>query len=409
MHATKCRFTFSNSIWNLQYHVQQSDISSTSAVCDTNFDFPSKDRMRRVFPSSRVFAECASQGNGIALDSTLLISLFVLIASLPLRAQSVSGQIFQLSKPTATSDLGSGLEIDARVFSFGRSLGQERRNTEAPAAIATSGNARIDPLSSRPFISFEKVRSEAEPSFEWSGCEEESQSSAGGKHPAEKDTSANDAGASSVFIARHHDRPDSNLDIYYRNRREFSLDVGWHPVNIPFIYDFAVGDSYNMTPLKYTLVPIVASLRWHVTNVGWKWIFRGNMDFTFSGALTLIPRGPETHYYSLDFGIRRNFVYRNWKVVPFFEQRGGAGFTNAKEPLGVQFAQGQNLTFTYNLGVGARYNIDSKYSFSAGMNYMHVSNGYLSEPAFYNYGINVYGPMFGLDVRLGKPHHNASQ
>jgi len=199
--------------------------------------------------------------------------------------------------------------------------------------------------------------------------------------------------------------PDRNLDIYYRNRREFSLDVGWHPVNIPFIYDFAVGDSYNMTPLKYTLVPIIASLRWHVTNVGWKWIFRGNMDFTFSGSITAIPRGPETHFYSFDFGIRRNFVYRNWKVVPFFEQRGGAGIINAKEPLGVLWSQGQNLTFTYNMGVGARYNIDSKYSFSAGMNYMHISNGYLSEPQFTNYGINVYGPMFGLDVRLGKPHH----
>src|SRR5579859_433650 len=204
-------------------------------------------------------------------------------------------------------------------------------------------------------------------------------------------------------------RPDRNLDIYYRNRREFSLDVGWHPVNIPFVYDFAVGDSYNMTPLKYTLVPVIASLRWHVTNVGWRWIFRGNMDFTFSASITAIPRGPETHYYSLDFGIRRNFVYRNWKVVPYFEQRGGAGLINAKEPVGVIWAQGQNLTFTYNMGAGIRYNFDSKYSFSAGMNYMHISNGYLSQPAFYNYGINVYGPMFGLDIRLGKHHHSASQ
>jgi len=212
-----------------------------------------------------------------------------------------------------------------------------------------------------------------------------------------------------ALIAQPHELPDRNLDIYYRNRREFSLEVGWHPVNIPFIYDFAVGGSYNMTPLKYTLVPIVASLRWHVTNVGWKGIFRGNMDFTFSGSITAIPRGPETHYYSFDFGIRRNFVYRNWKVVPFFEQRGGAGIINAKEPLGVLFAQGQNLTFTYNLGVGARYNINSKYSFSAGMNYMHISNGYLSQPQFYNYGINVYGPMFGFDMRLGKPRHHASE
>lgn len=219
-------------------------------------------------------------------------------------------------------------------------------------------------------------------------------------------SSLNEVKSSSDLAIAQRPR-DRNLDIYYRNRTEFSLDVGYHPTNIPFIYDFAVGDTYNMTPLKYTLVPIVASLRWHVTNVGWRWFLRGNMDFTFSGSITAIPRGPESHYYSLDFGIRRNFVYRNWKVVPFFEQRGGAGIINAKEPLGVQFAQGQNLTFTYNLGVGARYNINSKYSFSGGMNYMHISNGYLSEPAFTNYGINVYGPMFGFDMRLGKPHRSS--
>ena len=203
-------------------------------------------------------------------------------------------------------------------------------------------------------------------------------------------------------------RQDRNVDIYYRNRTDFSLDVGYHPVNIPFIYDFAVGDSYNRPPLNYTLVPIIASLRWQVTNVGWPWILRGNMDFTFSGSITAIPRGPETHYYAFMFGIRRNFVYPNWKVVPFFEQRGGAGMIDAKEPLGVLFAQGQNLTFTYSLGVGVRYNFDTKYALSAGVNYMHISNGYLSQPQFYNYGINVYGPMFGFDMRLGKPHR-ASQ
>lgn len=227
--------------------------------------------------------------------------------------------------------------------------------------------------------------------------------------PASPDDSTENSKATSPVFAQRHERPDSNLDIYYRNRLEFGLDVGWHPVNIPFVYDFAVGDAYNMTPLKYTLVPIIASLRWHVTNVGWRSVFRGNMDFTFSGSITPIPRGPETHYYSFMFGIRRNFVYRNWKAVPFFEERGGAGMIDAKEPLGVLWAQGQNLTFTYNMGAGLRYNLNSKYSFSAGMNYMHISNAYLSEPAFKNYGINVYGPMFGMDVRLGKPHHHASE
>ncbi len=204
-------------------------------------------------------------------------------------------------------------------------------------------------------------------------------------------------------------KPDFNREIYYKNKLEFSLESGWHPVNIPWVYDFLVGDSYNMTPLKYTLVPVLASLRWHVNDIGGPWILRGNFDFTFSGAVTLIPRGPETHYFVFIYGIRRNFVHRNWRVVPFFDQRGGAGFIDAKEPLGVQFAQGQNLTFTYMMGAGARYNFNPKYSISAGMNYMHISNGYLSEPKFTNYGINVYGPMFGIDVRLGKAHDDTSQ
>ena len=200
-----------------------------------------------------------------------------------------------------------------------------------------------------------------------------------------------------------------NQSVYHRNSLEFAFETGWHPINIPFIYDFAVGGGYHMTPLKYTLVPLIASLRWHVNNVGGPWIFRGNFDFTFSDSVTLIPRGPETYYFAFIFGIRRNFVHRNWKFVPYFEERGGIGYINAKEPLGVAYAQGQDLTFTYNIGSGVRYHFDSRYSVSAGMNYMHISNGYLSEPKFINYGINVYGPMVGMDIRLGKPRHDASR
>ncbi len=197
--------------------------------------------------------------------------------------------------------------------------------------------------------------------------------------------------------------PDFNQQIYYKNKLEFSFESGWHPINIPFVYDFAVGDGYTETPLKYTLVPVIASLRWHVNDIGGPWVLRGNWDFSFSGSVTLIPRGPETRYFAFIYGIRRNFVHRNWRIAPYFDQRGGIGNIDAKEPLGVLFAQGQDLTFTYNIGAGARYNFDSRYSISAGMNYMHISNGYLSEPAYTNYGINVYGPMFGVDIRLGKP------
>ena len=206
---------------------------------------------------------------------------------------------------------------------------------------------------------------------------------------------------------------DFNQDIYYRNKLEFSLDGGWLPINIPFPLDIFVGDAYNTYPLKYTLVPIIASLRWQLDSVGGPWILRGNWDMTFSGSITAIPRGPESRYFSYDMGIRRNFVRRNWKVAPYFDVRLGVGNIDAKGPLGVKYAQGEDLTFTVNMGSGLRYNLNPRYALSAGMNFMHISNLDLSEggPAkgVWNYGINVYGPMVGMNIRLGKPKQGLGQ
>jgi hypothetical protein len=89
--------------------------------------------------------------------------------------------------------------------------------------------------------------------------------------------------------------------------------------------------------------------------------------------------------------------------VPYFDGRLGLGRIDAKGPKGVLWAQGQDFTFTLMMGSGVRYNFNSRYGLSVGVNYMHISNLYLSEPKFGNYGINVYGPMVGIDVRLGKP------
>ena len=49
-----------------------------------------------------------------------------------------------------------------------------------------------------------------------------------------------------------------------------------------------------------------------------------------------------------------------------------------------------------------RYNFNPRYSISAGVAYMHVSNLYLSEPKYLDEAINVYGPMVGINIRLGK-------
>jgi len=213
----------------------------------------------------------------------------------------------------------------------------------------------------------------------------------------------------SVETVRPPKPPDFNRNIYYRNKLEFGLDVGYLPINIPFVFDVFLGDGYTKTPLNYTLMPIIASLRWQMDDVGGPWIFRGNWDLTASAAFTVIPRGPETHYIAWIMGIRRNFVPRHGRLAPYFDGRLGLGNIDAKEPLGVIWAQGQDFTFTVNMGSGVRYNFNPRYSISAGLNWMHISNLYLSEPQFPNYGINVYGPMFGIDVRIGKPHHHASE
>jgi hypothetical protein len=195
---------------------------------------------------------------------------------------------------------------------------------------------------------------------------------------------------------------DFNKKIYYKNKLEFSFESGWLPINIPFVFDFLLGDGYNMTPLKYTLVPNIASLRWQVDSVRGPWILRGNWDLTFSAAITAIPRGAETNYEAYDMGIRRNFVRRNWRIGPYVDGRLGLGRIDAKGPEGVPYAQGQDFTFTVMLGSGVRYNFNPRYSIAGGLNYMHVSNAYLSQPKYLDFGINVYGPMFGLNIKLGK-------
>ena len=208
-------------------------------------------------------------------------------------------------------------------------------------------------------------------------------------------------------------RPDFNREIYYRNKLEFSLDAGWLPINVPFPLDIFVGDVYNTYPLKYTLVPIFASLRWHMSGISGPLILRGNWDLTMTGSVTAVPRGPESHYFSYIMGIRRNFVPRNSRVAPYFDIRLGLGLIDSKGPKGVLYAQGQDFTFTINMGSGVRYNLSPRYAISAGLNFMHISNLDLSESngkpnwGVRNYGINVYGPMVGLDIQLGKHSHHS--
>jgi len=212
----------------------------------------------------------------------------------------------------------------------------------------------------------------------------------------------------SNVISKRFEQADFNRSIYYKNKLEFSFEGGWLPGNIPFVFALFIGHQDKLSGLNYTMMPFIASIRWHMTNVGGPWILRGNWDLTFSGVYTMIPRGPETRYWAYVTGFRRNFVQPNWRIVPYLEGRAGLGDINAKAPYASKSlkeenrGQGQDFAFTVMLGGGVRYNFNPRYALSAGVAYMHVSNLYLSEPKYLDEGINVYGPMFGIDIRLGK-------
>lgn len=195
---------------------------------------------------------------------------------------------------------------------------------------------------------------------------------------------------------------DFNRNIFYRNKTELSFESGWEPINVPFVYNFVTGSTYTTWPRHYTLQPNILSIRWTIDNIGWWGILRGATDYTFSGSYVDIPRGPETRYFAFLFGIRRNFVRTNWRMVPYFDAHGGVGNINAKGPDEVPYAQGQDLTFTLMNGGGIRYDIDPRFSVETGATYQHISNFYLSQPKYYDYGINVWGSMVGFNIRIGR-------
>src|SRR5215475_377628 len=343
-----------------------------------------------------------SRPDTVPLSKTLLA---LLIVGLPLHAQSASGCLPGLPRPESNPPPAYPIARGPAENACDPDAGcRFPRGTAGPLRFACTAFA--DEVNLTSVLRTDGLWIQSPNRDTWSSSGQQIPAPDSDQSPIAGGTGADeDSTSSSPPVIRPHNPPPPERGAYYRNKLEFAFDGGWLPINIPFVFDVFMGDAYTMTPLRYTLVPLVASVRWHIDDVGGPWIFRGNWDMTVSGSITLIPRGPETRYFSYDMGIRRNFVPHRGKIAPYFDGRLGMGRVDAKEPLGVQFAQGQNFTFTVNIGAGARYNFNPRYSLSAGLNWMHISNLYLSEPAFSNYGINVYGPMFGINVRLGKPRH----
>lgn len=330
--------------------------------------------------------------------TTAMLALFWI--DMPLHAQSIHVLEFgfgdhdaQVSRQEECSQLFSLARLP---FDIGLTL------TQMEVEGVDRVKASIQYSGSNPLAAFIEVRKPCSDgtSFSYSDQREELDDSR-----QEKNNETEKNGSKSV-PAKWRDSTVATLNrgFYYKNKLEFTLEGGWLPINVPFPFDFLLGDGYNFPGLYYTLVPFVASVRWQVNDVAGPWVLRGNWDVTAGVSATWIPRGAESRYLSYIMGIRRNFIPHRSRVAPYFEGGVGLGNIDAKGPLGVAYAQGQNFTFTLNLGSGVRYNLSSLYALEGGIHYMHISNLYLSEPKFLNYGINVYGPWAGINIRFGKPH-----
>jgi opacity protein-like surface antigen len=147
----------------------------------------------------------------------------------------------------------------------------------------------------------------------------------------------------------------------------------------------------------YTIVPIDLTASLRLDDVGLDnmagGIFRGYSEFFFRGEYEQIVRGPENHYEGLMVGPRYNFVQPGWKIIPFIEGGVGAGFADSNPQAG---GLGQDFNFSFEVSVGAKYQINCNWYLRLAAEYQHVSNAGLSDPPNPNHPIDAVGPVLSV-------------
>ena len=133
-------------------------------------------------------------------------------------------------------------------------------------------------------------------------------------------------------------------------------------------------------------------------------VFRGYTDFLFRGSYDpVLSNGAETWLGGISVGPRYNFVQPGWRIVPFVEGTVGIMFTDANPqffPNNGQNGLGQDFNFMFGVAAGFRYDITETFFTRLSVNYLHVSNAGMSEPAVQNKPIDALGPQLSFGVRF---------
>jgi len=135
---------------------------------------------------------------------------------------------------------------------------------------------------------------------------------------------------------------------------------------------------------------LTARVRWGVVQSD-SWL-RGYNQFYVSAIAEPIFRGPENHYFGLNFGVRYNFVRPGSRLVPYFSGGFGLGWIDSHPSI--PGAQGQDFTFNILTAAGISYQMSKHWKLDAGILYQHLSNGGQTDP---NPSLNLLGPQVGLN------------
>lgn len=138
-------------------------------------------------------------------------------------------------------------------------------------------------------------------------------------------------------------------------------------------------------PWHYKVNSYIFGGRYDITEVGgWRFL-RGYLQSSIGVIGADIVQGPEHYYAGLIGGLRYVFVPGDGHWTSYVEFREGAGATDASH---VFYGQQNNLSFMYLLGVGVRFQPDSKRRISLGIVDQHMSDAYLTKE---NYGFDSVG------------------
>ena len=125
-------------------------------------------------------------------------------------------------------------------------------------------------------------------------------------------------------------------------------------------------------------------------------VLRGNYEAILEVSNSIVLDGFGNYIGGVTGLIRRNFVQKDAKIVPYFQIGVGVVYTDAYEDKSQQ-AIGQAIEFTPQLSIGMRYLLATNWSFDVEGMFHHISNASLADR---NDGINALGGFLGVTYFL---------